>query len=355
MHLATRHPQLQFNDIGVDFFFRLRTASSVSVDEFKQLYLPPLERLALLIQDCPLEPSAFAEVGGALKFALTSAFSGLSLCDGVIFDPSASSRVRAEIEPQFRFAAFCATLAAVPILVHHHVQIHVGDHEWSIPSGEYLYTKALTTGYDVAWKPVTPQRPSSSLAAVLLAQLFPAGTFANLKPEVVLSLCEAINPACIQNRTENSLGKIVRLAQEKTRAAEIERVSRVFGLSQATLPIVSADQGAAQDSEAPSGGGTAQIWAVSQAARLHLAVGAVMSNDIQSWVKAVSKACPTEISLLAEDKVKVTRKALNFGISAKEMYQKIYSEGLVDERVDDGFIGTAVLRAEFNKHMGVLK
>ena len=306
------------------------------------------------IQDCPLEQGAFAEVGGALKFGLMSALTALRLSDGTIFDPAASSRVRAEIEPQFRYAAFCATLASVPMLVHHHVHIEIDATAWSLTSGENLYERGTATGYEVSWNPVTPQRPSAALGSVLLLSLFTPGQFAHLKPEVVLALCEAINPACIQKPAETSLGKIVRVAQEKTRASEKERVGRLFGSPESMVSSLKKIPDPATGELLPesSAAQTAQIWAQPSPPEIVTPAESVVSSEIRQWVKAVTQGLPSEISFVGEDKVRVSRKALNFGIAANLMYQKIHAEGLVDSKVEDGFFGGPVLRAEFQKHMG---
>lgn len=353
MHFSTRHPQQQFESLGPELFISLRDSSGVSHDVFMKRFLVPIERMSLLIQDLPLERDSFAGVTGALKFGLTSALIALRLCDSTIFVPSASSRLRAEVEPQYRYCAFLGALASVPILVDHYVDVRVGDAPWSLTSGQYLFDKAKDDGYDVAWKAPTTHRPSSAQGIVLLSKIFQPGDFAHLNPEVVNALCEAINPACVQRVAESALAKIVRVAQEKARSSDKERTALEYARVHAASAPVLATVSPAGDETAPNptSDPIRSEPVAAQGGATNQGPDKIQSNEICDWVKAVALTCPSEISFFDESKVKVTRKALNFGVQASVMFQKIYAENLVITKLEDGFVGSPLLTTEFRKYL----
>lgn len=239
MKLQARHPSLLFNDVGRDYFAQLLTACSGGEDSFRSKYLPVAERLACVVQDLPLEKSAFAYQGGALQFGLLAGLTALRLSDGVVFDPSATAQRRMVIEPQFRYAAWCAVLAGVPLIVHHHANISVKDKPWSFASHpSNLFEACDKTGpYSIEWRPPSANPVTSSLAFALLHDFFHAGQFSEFDTSVLTSMCNSVNPGMSTFPGETALSRIVRISQEKVRAAELVRLSKVFAPGDAKVTL----------------------------------------------------------------------------------------------------------------------
>jgi conjugal transfer pilus assembly protein TraI len=232
MNFSARHPSALFDELGSELFSTLLSASQAGEEIFRYNYLPLLEKAAYWLQELPLERKTYAERGGALKFTLLSSLGTLRMCSGVIFAPSSDSEHRRLVEPQYRFAAFVASLCTVPLIVHHNVAVTVNGSPWDPFFGQGLYS-ALTervgsAQYQVEWRPETHERPSAALAVLLISWLLSDVKWAQFDRTVLRSMVEAINPAGIQAPSESALSRVVRVGHEKAREAALQRAALRF-------------------------------------------------------------------------------------------------------------------------------
>lgn len=356
MKFAAKHPTALFQDLGRDYFNQLLTASAAGEEGFRARYLPMAERLAMMVQELPLEKETYSQAGGALKFGLLAGLAALRLCDGVIFMPGVTAQIRMVVEPQYRWAAWCATLASIPLVVAHNASIKVNGDPWSFAHASNLWESAgKNGGYEIDWKPSGPNRASASLGAVVLSQFFFPGQFSAIEPVVLLGLCEAVNPALLQSPAEQALSRVVRVAQEKVRQSERLRMTQVFSPSGAGGAIT-VEMLASLDSAVQVGAGVSPVSpsALPEAGTLvngqQVPVGVTsvaggtdqgvkkqISQKILAWVRAV--AAEPEMA----DKFKfvpapgvgilLSSRTLKFGFaSASEGYSALHESGLVLEK-----------------------
>lgn len=405
MKFSAKHPSDLFSDVGRDYFAQLLTACVGGEPAFRNLYLPVAERLACTVQNLPLESSSFAYPGGALQFGLLAGLTALRLSDGVIFEPSATAQKRMVIEPQYRYAAWCATLAGVPLIVDHHAQLSVNDRPWSFAFGiPSLWEACGSTGaYGVEWKAASKNPPSPALGLILLSNFFYSGQFADFDPSVLASMCQSVNPGLTQFPGESSLSKVVRLAQEKVKAAEKIRISKVFVPGQTQTNTVASVMQALQ----PEPGSAAAVLSIVNSS-LTLSNTAIPdspknlqnvtsnvpveqhkdrnntlfaenlksedANDdkeagetfpvlppkVTFWLRALisDEAMRQAFKFLPEQEmVEITAAQLRFGVVGKEMFELLNSSGFVHSRVGNLTARlnkqfTAVVKREF-KNLGI--
>jgi conjugal transfer pilus assembly protein TraI len=365
MILKRSHPQALFEQLGSTLFQQLLTSSGAGEEGFRKNYLPPIEKLALTVQSLPLERGSFDHPGGALKFGLTAGLTTLRLSAGVIFVPTATAVQRMLLEPQYRWAAFVASLASVPLIVAHNVHVKIGDKSWTMASKQStLWDASEATGeYEVSWSPPRPTKPSNSLGLVLLQGFFRRGMFSNIDPAVLLAMCEGINASGHQSPSESALAKIVRNGQEKVKEIEAQR-RELFFEPPSLIPtkVTSTDDATTPETETPSTDETTNVLNpleartpgqrpkstshASTSPRDASETSSQVPIQIQQWARAVVANLPEEISFVDEG-VRVSKAALTFGISYQRMYALIYEAGLVVSKQADGFIGTVALADVF--------
>lgn len=371
MQFQAKHPQKLFEIIGNEYFSQLLTACGAGADGFRARFLPMAERLALFVQDLPLERETFCDPGGALRFGLQSGLTALRLCDGVIFSPNATSQRRMQVEPQFRWAAWCATLACVPLVVAHNTRVKVKDDVWSFESEKATLWDACdkTGSYEVEWMPQTPAKPSQALGIVYLSRFFFDGQFSGTDPDVLRQMCEAINPALLQSPAETSLARVVRTAQEKVRLSERTRMSQVFSLSTSSKPTDGMPQ---IETSQPPGGGPVTEGAKANEPLQHavtpianfaqpIEVSADPSpkaepgipEKILQWARAVGSTSTMHSSLqfLPTGELRISKLALNFGAPARETYNDLFLAGLVVRKGESDAIVKPILAAIFKSAM----
>lgn len=370
MQFQAKHPQKLFEIIGNEYFSQLLTACGAGADGFRARFLPMAERLALFVQELPLERETFCDPGGALRFGLQSGLTALRLCDGVIFSPNATSQRRMQVEPQFRWAAWCATLACVPLVVAHNTRVKVQDDVWTYGSEKPTLWEACdkTGSYEVDWMPQTPAKPSQGLGIVYLSRFFFDGQFAGIDPDVLRQMCEAINPALLQNPAETSIARVVRTAQEKVRLAERQRMSQVFSLATGHKSDVLPQT---EDSRLPVGEATASQALSGDSQIAFLASSApptdatpeapvnaepVIPEKIQQWARAVASTPAMQASLqfLPNGELRISKQALNFGAPARQTYNDLYEAGLVVRKGESDAVVKPVLAAIFKSAMGAV-
>lgn len=355
MKFTPRHPSLLFKDIGRDYFAQLLTACVGGEATFKSKYLPVAEKLALTVQDLPLEKTHFAYPGGALQFGLLSGLTALRLADGVIFEPSATAQKRMIVEPQYRYAAWCAALAGVPLIVHHHAQLTLNDQPWSFASSPANIWEACkeTGSYGIEWKATTPNPPSAALGIVLLGSFFYPGQFGDFDPAVLASFNQAINPGLIQPPAEAALSKVVRVAQEKVKAAEKLRLSRVF--APGSTPENAFD-GVLESLKQPAMQSTGADVASSIVPQTPLSSASPeekIPQNVASWVRALiaDPVMSQQFKFLAAlEMVDVSMDQLKFGSSAKAMFDLLTAANLVHSKITGQTVRLTPVLATFIKN-----
>jgi conjugal transfer pilus assembly protein TraI len=366
MLLQRTHPQALFEQIGNTVFQQLLTSSGAGEERFRQQYLPTIEKLALTVQALPLERDLFDDPGGALRFGLTSGLTTLRLCAGVIFAPSSSAEQRRILEPQYRWAAFVATLASVPIICAHNVTVTVDGAPWTMAARHSTLWEATEQSgtYEVTWASPKPTKPSTALGIVLLSRFFRPGMFANMDPATLLAMCEGINACGFQSPTESALAKVVRTAQEKVRDIEKQRRSLFFEppsrIAQNKPAGSQPEAGDAIDPSTDTTDTTGSTDTSQAAAQVDTNTGVAkpavpdarqegsIPIQVEQWARAISSALPSEISFV-EEGVMITKKALNFGLSADRMYAMIFEAGLVVSKSPTAFVGNKTLANVFKK------
>lgn len=353
MNFAAKHPTALFQDLGRDYFNQLLTASAAGEEGFRARYLPMAEKLAMMLQELPLEKETYSQPGGALKFGLLAGLAALRLCDGVIFMPGVTAQIRMVVEPQYRWAAWCATLASIPLVVAHNASIKVNGQPWSFADASTLWESCGKNGsYKIDWMPSSPNRPSAALGTVVLSQFFFPGQFSAIEPVVLLGLCEAINPALVQSPAEQALSRVVRVAQEKVRQSERLRMTQVFSPSRAggaitvemlasldsdVQVVAGVSPSALPEAATPIHGQQVPVGVTGAAGGTNQDVKKQISQKILAWVRAI--AAEPEMA----DKFKfvpapgvgilLSAKTLKFGFAtASEGYSALHEGGLVLEK-----------------------
>ena len=356
MKIERSHPQKLFESIGRPIFEQVMTSCGAGEIGFRKNYLPIIERLATTVQSLPLEKGMFDENSGAIRYALMSALTAIRMCDGLIFSPNATAKERVVIEPQFKLAAFIATIACVPLIVFHHLTVEIDGARWTPASKKPTLWDAteVSGSYDVSWQPERKNKPSSAIGIVFLNSFFPTGMFESFDPTVLLALCDAVNPSLVQTTSETPLGKVVRMSQERVRAAETQR--RALFFEPHTSSLSSAEPAGDGKStglirpvlsnqvDAPTTFGLIPSLHTQQTPEF---VGnSEIPQQIVEWAKTVAVHLPDQITI-SEDSVTITKKALNFGIGANHMYAMILEAGLVLAKSESGFSGNASLAKLF--------
>lgn len=358
MHFDAKHPSQLFKVIGREYFDQLLTASAAGEGGFRENYLPMAERLAMMVQELPLEKELYSEPGGALRFGLLAGLGALRLCDGVIFKPGVTAQTRMRVEPQYRWASWCATLACVPLIVAHHASLSVNGQPWSFAHKDSLWDACGNSGcYSVDWLPVTANRPSAALASIVLSRFFFPGQFASIDSDVLLGMCEAINPAMIQAPAEQSLSRVVRVAQEKIRLSERQRLTQVFSATSVAVAISPNALAALDSSLSPAEANLQTPDAqTAQAETASFPIAALKRKEIPepilAWVRALA-ADPDSAKLyrLASEPDKgivLSAKALRFGFSsASDGYATLHAAGVILEKREKDVLASEDLANAF--------
>lgn len=230
---------------GADNISLIRTASGASDGSFASRYLPQLRRFAEYVQELPLDPEEFNQPLGAFRFGVTSAFLALRLSDQAIF-VSGHSHERRILDPQYRYAAYCACLATTIVLAHHNLIITLGGKPWSyLAEQPNLYQAASLAGsYEVGWTR-NLRKPSPQIGVVVLGQFFELGAWAEFSESVTSDMCSSINPSCTQVPGETPLAKVVRQGLEKARELEMKGRAGQYRPppETASMPLSSIDSG----------------------------------------------------------------------------------------------------------------
>jgi len=205
---------------------QLQTAAGTQRDEFENFYEPLVESLASYVLECPLERDMYAEPGGALRFGLTSAIYALRHTTNKMYTGNLGSEQRRILDRQYRFAAFAATIASVPAIVHSNVLVRSGsnDETWSPYHGSpHLsgWVDQVCQGgiYLVNWR--TDALPISLANAVVFAvDIFKWGFWQRFSQIVVREMFDSIAPEAKATSRDSPLLRTVRDGQTSAREYE---------------------------------------------------------------------------------------------------------------------------------------
>lgn len=263
MQWQARHPSSLFQELGSDVFRMIRTEAGLGDDGFRRLYLPSAERLALVVQEAPLQKEAFPYRLGALRYGLMAGAMAIRLSSSTIFRNGITAKERADLTPQYRWCAYIATLTCVPIIVLNGQEIVVSESLWSPwDSSKTLYEASLAgNGYRVAWLPQSDSlgKPPASLGIAVSSSFFYPGLLAGLERGVLRDFCAAINPSLQRPPVESPLAVVVRRAQELVLAAEAQRVAKEIANGNSTVLTVADLQLEEQTSQVGNAPGPAPV------------------------------------------------------------------------------------------------
>jgi conjugal transfer pilus assembly protein TraI len=339
MIFKAQDPNTMIAEAGRPLLEQLRDTSGAGAEIFQQRYIPLLYRLAQYVQDLPLEKTSHNEPRGAFRFGVVSAFLTMRMSAGVLFSTSFGGEMMGKLNPQFRFAAFAASLATVPLLIHHNMQIRIDDADWSYLTGEAFLSNKLQVasekGCSILWKsPVKP--PSAALGALLLSKFFDHGLWADFHPVVIEEMCQSINPAGLQPAGETQLSKIVRMGHEKARS--LDEHQRAPGyvapnssstISESILAAVNIPIQSAPISSQPTVSVSVKNESVIQVDT------DAFPPEFLEWVKGVMKNSEKFDSLAFNPNGTITAKAAaltGFGVAASVLLEKFTKFDLVVEK-----------------------
>ena len=216
MPVLQTDPNELITSCGREILVQMRYACGVGNDRFKTQYLPLLYKLAQFVQTAPLKNDAYSELGGAFKFGLTAALLTLRMSNGVLFTTNGGAERMGRLTPQYRFCAFAASLATVPLIVSHYVAITVNGLPWHFFDAKKSLFTALANNAQGEFAWVNPQvAPHPSLAILTLNGFFEPEIWQSFEPIVLQEMCMAINPALHQPPIESKLAEVVRMGHEK--------------------------------------------------------------------------------------------------------------------------------------------
>ncbi|UUZ66285.1 hypothetical protein LP417_35305 (plasmid) [Polaromonas sp. P1-6] len=182
-------------------------------------------------------------------------------------------------------------------------------------------------------------------------------------------LCQAINPALSQSPAELSLSRVVRMAQEKVRLAERQRMSQVFTLAAdgpkvadfLKSPLADTAAGAPPASIGLSTAPSASTVSPGQAgpepsATVADPASSSIPEKIIQWARAVASSPDRHSGLefLSNGELRVSKQVLNFGATARETYKSLFDAGLVVRKGESDAVVKPELAAIFRTAMGAV-
>jgi conjugal transfer pilus assembly protein TraI len=235
MPVLQTDPNELITSCGREILVQMRYACGVGNERFKTQYLPLLYKLALFVQTAPLKNDAYCEFGGAFKFGLTSALLTLRMSNGVLFTTTGGAERMGRLTPQYKFCAFAASLATVPLIVSHYVAITVNGVPWHFyDTKRNLYSALANADCEFSW--VNPQTlPHPSLAILTLNGFFEPESLEGIEPIVLQEMCMAINPALHQPAIESKLAEVVRMGHDKALMIDLQERQHRFAGEQGAL------------------------------------------------------------------------------------------------------------------------
>ncbi|MBS3912853.1 MAG: TraI domain-containing protein [Hydrogenophaga sp.] len=340
----------------------LDLATLVGQDRFLQMYLPFTEQVVSRLSEIPLSRDAFAGPGGAATAAINAGVLAVKLCDKTIFEPGATAARRMAGDVQYRWLAYCASLATVYLMAVDAVRVELeGGEIYSFASATPL--TEVDHPFTVKWSATTKQPVQVSY--LLLTELFFAGQFDDLSPPVLGELGASINPTLQSLPNEPPLAKVVRQAIERVIEDDKARSRQVIHASVDSVEAVEAKVEHLEDAGQASGARAAehvQANVVAGEAKPLKSVEEPSKPSPQAlkaaeWIRglAAMSSLHAEVQVKEDGNIKIGRKALSFGAAATDNYQMLYEAGLVVQKVEGGVVCTARVREAFETAKGDMK
>lgn len=203
--------------------------SGLGEANFNKFIMPVLLGLSSSVLSAPLSRDCYAYENGALEYGLISSMMSLRIAEGSIFTQG-TVEDRALYEPQYKFAAFCASIASVPAFLFSGVSIANADGEvWSpLSTHQSMYhwlgrDKVFHANWFNKKIPV-----SRMLGAGISWKIFPEGLWKNFDNRIVAQMFESINPPDIPFPGESRITAIVRKSDEKARDLYQKTIAHQF-------------------------------------------------------------------------------------------------------------------------------
>jgi len=331
-------------------------AALVSQKSFVEMYLPFTEGVAARLSEIPLRKDSYSQRGGALACSVAAGFLAVKLCSQTIFDPGATAAKRMEGDVQYRWLAYCASMATVYLIATNSVQVQFEEGEiYSFASADTLTD--LKSPFTVYWSNGT-LLPIQHLY-MQLQELFWSGQFEGLSPRMLSEFGLAINPTLQAPSNESPLGKVVRQAVSKVIDDDKARVAQQVRTDDSidepkTLSTPAAPSAVVASTPAQ---GPIEPTVPSAPTKPVKSDGDIEQQPVvakaQEWLRglAAMKALHAEIKLLDNGHMSITRKALSFGAAARDNYQMLYDAKLVFEKVEGGVVCTKAARDVFESNL----
>lgn len=369
MHASPQLPSHLFRIYaGRRHFEELLSATSLPSAQFLAEYIPMAERLALCVQELPLSPTAFGFRGGALMCGLQAGLLAVKSCDATIFEPKATAQERQRNDPLFRWAAYCAALANAYLLCAGQVQVEVGGRPFSFAGSVAL--GGIKKDYQAHWQESKSRLNECGFA--YLQNFFHPGQFSHLEPSLLSLIGGAINPSLSTSHSETSLARVVRTSLLAIIEAEQKREkTRINGVAPAPdtsapayaspgAPAAETEQASAEvaqikSSTPPQSAGVStnvfasDLTTAQEPGASNPKKSAPPENSLPpkllGWISALARAQAMDGEIVVEEqKIRFSRKALNFGGPARENYTILYEGGVVEEKGADFVICSKTAR-----------
>ena len=200
--VRSSHEILATVDKTTGLLARIRTSANLRDGLFDEWAMPLILGVANYVQDCPLEEGCYAEPGGALRYALTSAFYALEVSGNTEFVIGQGSNRRRELNPQYRFGVLAASLAAMPAIIHSRIIIKTADggSTWSPYHAyprvfDWIGREGQGDGYVVEWRRERLQiSQANAIAMAYNGEIYALGLWQLFDDDVCRQAHDAILP-----------------------------------------------------------------------------------------------------------------------------------------------------------------
>lgn len=235
-NLKTAEDTLSGNSSIAEFLTNIRNESGCTESEYLLRYRQPIVQVAEYILDLPAAQSHHAEPGGALRFAVESAFFAMRISDVTMYTNTTSSEERRVKEPQYRYGAFIAALLSSIHLTVAKASVMSEDGElWSEaagPLGPWLQSRRSKT-YTFGWN--AKAGDTNRLMAAYCTRPILDTCCLHLSPQIFRDLLGAIGPDEYPSGHESLLTRTVRESIQK--AKEMDQRRNAANYTQAPVEI----------------------------------------------------------------------------------------------------------------------
>lgn len=204
----------------------LKKTANVSDVEFNDKYLKPLLSIAEWVQELPAHKLHHNDVGGAMRFCMHAGFASIRISESFIFTPSDMSEYRYELEKEFRYASYIATIFSTVAYPFSYLQVFNDDGEvWN----KHLPLNSFCDKYDLRW--IANGELNAKSGYFYATKLLPVEFIDKFNQIVTTELMKSLSPEPVPTGAESPMQKTVRLSIQKIIEIEQKRLSMEFSKS----------------------------------------------------------------------------------------------------------------------------